>query len=57
MILKPVQPLDGMKENEALAFAIDEEEERLDLIADGETINKVFDIYDSLCEAEENENE
>ncbi len=53
-ILKPVMPLEGLGENEALVFSIEENdetnEECLVLVVDVEIIDKVFDVYDKLVE-------
>jgi uncharacterized protein YrzB (UPF0473 family) len=53
-ILKPVMPLEGLGENEALVFSIEENEETneecLVLVIDEEIIDKVFDVYDKLVE-------
>ena len=53
VILNPIQPLEGLGENEALAFEIAENEdgeEYLALVIDEKTINDVFDVYDKLVE-------
>jgi uncharacterized protein YrzB (UPF0473 family) len=56
-ILKPVMPLEGLGENEALVFSIEENEETneecLVLVIDEEIIDKVFDVYDKLVEDSE----
>ena len=54
VILKPVQPLPGMNEDEALVFAVDihpeTQEEYLVLVTDDAIIDRVFDEYDALVE-------
>lgn len=54
VILKPVQPLPGMNEDEALVFVIDihpeTQEEDLVLVTDDAIIDRVFDEYDALVE-------
>ena len=52
-ILKPVIPIEGMGEDEALVFAIEENEEGeglLTLVVDLQIIDDVFNIYDRLVE-------
>ena len=54
-ILKPVVPLEGMKEDEALVFVLEEDEEgeqQLTIVQDEKIIDKVFDVYDKLYEEE-----
>ena len=54
-ILRPVEPLEGMKEDEALVFVLQEDEEgekELVIVQDEKIIDKVFDIYDDLFEKE-----
>ena len=58
VILKPVQPLEGVGEDEGLVFEIATNEdgaEYLKLVVDMAIIDAVFDIYDELVEAEEEE--
>jgi hypothetical protein len=61
VILKPVTPVDGVGENEALAFRIDfapteEEEDILVVIDDDELVTRIFDeYYERLKEEEESE--
>ena len=54
VILKPVQPLPGMNEDEALVFAVEihpeTQEEDLVLVTDDAIIDRVFDEYDALVE-------
>ena len=53
-ILKPVQPLEGMGEDEGLVFSVEinteTNEEYLTVVTDMDIIDKVFDIYDALVE-------
>ena len=53
-ILKPVQPLEGMGEDEGLVFAVEvnteTNEEYLALVTDMDIIDQVFDVYDALVE-------
>ena len=54
-ILKPVQPIDGLGEDEGLVFSIeenDEGKEYLMLVCDEGIIDDVFKVYDELYEAE-----
>lgn len=58
VILKPVTPVDGVGENEALAFRIDfapteEEEDILVVIDDDELVTRIFDEYYELLKEEE----
>ena len=55
-ILKPVQPLEGMGEDEGLVFSIETTDEGLEylaLVVDEKVIDDVFDVYDELVAAEE----
>ena len=56
-ILKPIQPLEGLGENEGLVFSIETNEqtnqEYLALVTDLDIIDKVFDVYDQLVEDSE----
>ena len=52
-ILKPITPFDGIEEDEAIVFAINEEEETLDVVTDEALATAVFQVYDSLFEDEE----
>lgn len=51
-ILKPIQPMEGVGENEGLVFSIEVNEETneeyLALVVDEAIIDKVFDVYDEL---------
>lgn len=57
VILKPVQPIEGLGEDEGLVFAIETDEkgenERLVLVTDEAIIDAVFDVYDQLVAEEE----
>ena len=47
-ILAPVEPMEGVGENEALAFEFvtyDDGEHGLEIVEDEETVNKIFDEY------------
>ena len=58
-ILKPIQPMDGVGEDEGLVFSIeqnDEGEEYLALTVDEDIIDAVFTVYDALVAAEYEEN-
>ena len=54
VILKPVQPMEGVGEDEGLVFLIagNEGEEYLELITDMAIIDAVFEVYDRLVEEE-----
>jgi uncharacterized protein YrzB (UPF0473 family) len=53
-ILKPVQPMDGLGEDEGLVFSVEintqTNEEYLALVTDMDIIDQVFDVYDALVE-------
>ncbi len=53
-ILKPVQPIQGVQEDEALVFVLEEteDEDMIVICDDEETINKVFEEYYSLLKEE-----
>ena len=54
-ILKPIQPMDGVGEDEGLVFEIKADEygdEYLMLVVDEKIIDDVFVVYDDLCAAE-----
>ncbi len=57
IIMKPVQPLEGLGEDEGLVFLIDEGLRRFELVVDEEIIDQVFAVYDELVEEEGNNNE
>ena len=52
-ILKPVVPLEGMNDDEAMVFELQENEDgerQLVMALEEEVIDKVFDIYEKLFE-------
>ena len=52
-ILKPVVPLEGMSDDEAMFFELqenDEGERQLVMVQEEDVIDKVFDIYEKLFE-------
>lgn len=51
-ILKPIQPLEGLGEDEGLVFFVNEDEGILELITDEKIIDDVFAVYDELVENE-----
>ena len=51
-ILKPIQPLEGLGEDEGLVFFVNEDEVILELITDEKIIDDVFTVYDELVENE-----
>ncbi len=53
LIVKPVQPIEGLGEDEGLVLLINEGLKRFDLVTDEEIIDKVFDVYDQLVEEED----
>ena len=58
-ILKPVQPMEGLGEDEGLVFSIEQNdggEEYLALTIDEAIIDAVFNVYDALIAEEYNEN-
>lgn len=60
-ILKPIEKTEGIADDEALVFEVvepenEEDEEYLNLIADLELIDKVFDVYNKLMDEEEAKN-
>ena len=59
-ILKPIEEMEGVGEDEALVFQIvegededGEEDDHLDLVADIDIIDKVFEVYNKLMDEEE----
>ena len=54
-ILKPVLPMEGLGEDEALVFEIDEAEESLNVVVEDDIIDAVFAVYEQLCEEEDAE--
>ena len=62
VILKPVTPVEGVGENEAIAFRIDfapteDDDDVLVVIEDDDLINKVFEGYYELLKEEDEESE
>ena len=60
-ILKPMEKTEGIADDEALVFEVvqpenEDDEEYLNLIADLELIDKVFDVYNKLMDEEEEKN-
>jgi uncharacterized protein YrzB (UPF0473 family) len=58
VILKPVNAIEGVGEDEGLVFSVEENAdgaEYLMLVTDEKIIDDVFAIYDELVEAEEEE--
>lgn len=58
-ILKPIQPMEGVGEDEGLVFEIKSDKdgkEYLMLVVDEKIIDDVFDVYDELIEAEMQDN-
>ncbi len=61
-ILKPVKPIEGLGEDEALVFSIEaieteegDEQEALMLVTDEKIIDDVFKIYDELVDSQNQE--
>jgi uncharacterized protein YrzB (UPF0473 family) len=58
VILKPVNPMEGLGEDEGLVFSIEQNEEGVEYLAltlDEEIIDAVFTVYDELVAAEYDE--
>ena len=58
VILKPIQPMEGVGEDEGLVFSIEQNEngeEYLALVVDEEIIDAVFNVYDALVAEEYDE--
>ena len=58
-ILKPIQPMDGVGEDEGLVFSIernDDGEEYLTLIVDADIIDAVFTVYEMLTAEQDGKN-
>ena len=55
VILKPITKIEGVADDEALVFVIDEidDEDMLVLVDDDKIINEVFDVYYKLLEEDE----
>ncbi len=54
-IMQPVQPLDGVGEDEALVFRIIEADDgdEYELVIDDDILDSVFDSYNAMIENEE----
>jgi len=57
-ILKPIETMEGVGDDEALVFQIvepenEEEEEYLNLVSDISVIDKVFEVYNKLMDEED----
>ncbi|MBQ7225154.1 MAG: DUF1292 domain-containing protein [Clostridia bacterium] len=52
VILKPIQPIEGLGEDEGLVFFINDEKKIVELVTDEGIIDWVFSVYDSLVEDE-----
>ena len=55
VILKPIQPMEGLGEDEGLVFFINEEKKIFELVADEKIIDDVFDVYFDLVDDEGSE--
>ena len=58
VILKPIKPMEGIGEDEALVFEVlenEDEEDFLALVVDVDTIDRVFKVYDGLVDGEAND--
>lgn len=55
VILLPITHIDGVEENKAIVFVIDEidEEPCLTVVTDDELVDRVFAEYEALCPDEE----
>ena len=47
-ILKPITKIEGVEEDEALVFAIDEEEDTIVVCYDFDIVDQVFEVYYKL---------
>lgn len=54
-ILKPVTPMEGVGEDEALVFSVNEEDETLDVVVDEELGTAIFEEYYKLLDEEDEE--
>ncbi|MBR2336987.1 MAG: DUF1292 domain-containing protein [Clostridia bacterium] len=55
-ILKPIEPMDGVEEDEALVFVIGEDEngeEMMELLDDEDEVDEIFGLYYKLLEENE----
>ena len=57
VILKPIQPMEGLGEDEGLVFFINEEKKIFELVADEKIIDDVFDVYFDLVDDEGSEDD
>ena len=55
IILKPLQPMEGVGEDEGLVFEINTDVEAFKLVVDEKIIDKVFAVYDELFEEQQDE--
>ncbi len=55
-ILIPITPMQGVEDGEGVLFALDEENEQLEVINDEKIIDKVLTIYQQLIEEGEGNN-
>ncbi|MCH5179962.1 MAG: DUF1292 domain-containing protein [Erysipelotrichales bacterium] len=54
VILKPINKIEGIEDDEALVFVINEDEEdQIDICDDMDIVNKVFEEYYKLLDEEE----
>ena len=52
LIVKPVQPMEGLGEDEGLVLLINEGLRQFDLVTEENIIDEVFEVYDQLVEEE-----
>lgn len=52
-ILRPINKIEGIEDDEALVFVINEDEEEIDVCDDMDIVNKVFEEYYKLLDEEE----
>lgn len=52
IIMKPVQPMEGLGEDEGLVFLINQGLRQFELVVDEDIIDRVFTVYDELVEEE-----
>ena len=57
VILKPIQPIEGLGEDEGLVFFVNEEKKLFELVADEKIIDDVFDVYFDLVDDEGSEDD
>ena len=53
VILRPINEIEGIEDDEALVFVINEDEEEIDVCDDMDIVNKVFEEYYKLLDEEE----